>query len=75
MRPTKAAESVIAGLRWPPETGPVARRRIVTRRATEQEIIMFGVLVSVSKEEMTRVSIMNTKSPVPKSSANDARQT
>ena len=69
------AESVIAGLMWPPETGLVARRRMAIRRATKQEITMFGVLVSVSKEEMTMVSIMNTKSPVPKSSANDARQT
>lgn len=39
----KAAEIVIVGLLWPPETGWVARRRNATMRATKHANTTLGV--------------------------------
>lgn len=75
MRPTRAAENEMTGFMWPPEIGATARRRIVMERAMSIDIMRFGVLVSISKVEMTMVSIMKTRTAVPRSSPIDALHT
>ena len=75
MRPTVAAEKVMTGLMWPPETGLVAIRRIATMMATRIERRRFGDEVLVSMEEITIVSIAKTSTAVPTSSARDALHT
>lgn len=70
--PVRAAAKEIIGLMWPPEMGNVARRRIVTTNATRVDKTRFGVLVSVSIDEITMVSSANTKTAVPSTSAIDA---
>lgn len=75
MSPTSAAENDMTGFMCPPEIGQTARRRIVTVMAMRMDIKRVGVLDSVSKDEITMVSIMNTRTAVPSNSPMDARQT
>lgn len=75
MRPTSAAENVMTGLMWPPETGFVAMRRIATTIATRIDKTRFAAVVLVSMEEITIVSIAKTSTAVPTSSARDALHT
>lgn len=70
-----AADRVMTGLMWPPDMGRVARTRTAIVIQIRNAIISFGESVFVSYEEITMVSIMNTKTAVPRSSAIDARQT